>query len=308
MSQLTYPSTLDTPALPSGSKADIGEDYVRSYKNTTGAVCPFGVMVAIGAADDRLKRLTGPSDKLIGVVLFEHANNSAVLGASLATPAPAYGAADTTVHGVPDKYMASVMRWGPVQVAVEGVVAAESPCFVRHTANGANTTIGAFRADSDGGTAMRVPNARFMTSTTAAGSAQVMLDGPLTVVSDVAGAEGSQGSIIATAGVEGAASANAIDVVCSIVDEAGLAITAARNVMITTVAATADQGDIAAATAAVGTFGPAQNPVTGDNTAGMVTTAAGLFSFKVTDTAAEAVQVLIQAEGCLPRVLRLTFA
>lgn len=109
----------------------------------------------------------------------------------------------------------------------------------------------------------------------------------------------------ATAGAE---AANAIEVACSVKTLAGVAISSARGVRITARAATDNEGDLAAAGTPVGSLvGGAENPATGSNVMHMLTTAAGLFSFKVTDTAAESVVVTILVDGCAPRVLTLTF-
>lgn len=106
----------------------------------------------------------------------------------------------------------------------------------------------------------------------------------------------------------GAEASNAIDVVCAIADAHGGLPTAARQVMIETLAVTDDKGDLAAATSAVGTVKKAMNPATGRNVMWMTTTAAGLFSFKVSNDVAEDTLVVIHAEGCQPKVLKLTFA
>jgi len=111
-----------------------------------------------------------------------------------------------------------------------------------------------------------------------------------------------------TAGVEGAGSANSIDVVGAIVNLDGSAITAAMEVQIRTLAVTADKGDLAAATAAVGTVKKAVNPATGENVQWMTTTSAGLFSFKVSDDAVEDVLVVVLCDGALSALLKLTFA
>lgn len=111
--------------------------------------------------------------------------------------------------------------------------------------------------------------------------------------------------VVATAGAE---AADAITVACSIANAAGTAVTGARLVRITVLPGTNDEGDIAAAGVAVGTLIRAFNPATGENVATMETTAAGLFSFKVTDAQAEDCIVHIAADGCLPKLLRLTFA
>lgn len=66
-----------------------------------------------------------------------------------------------------------VMRRGYIWVAVEGAVTEEGSVFVRTAASGGNTQLGAFRADADSANATLVPNAKFVTSTTAAGLAIV---------------------------------------------------------------------------------------------------------------------------------------
>lgn len=114
--------------------------------------------------------------------------------------------------------------------------------------------------------------------------------------------------VTATAGAEGAGSANSIDIVCSVTDRNGVAISSARQVMIKTLAVTADKGDLAAATSAVGTVKKTVNPATGENVQWMETTAGGLFSFKVADDQVEDVLVVIEAEGCLPKTIKLSFA
>lgn len=113
------------------------------------------------------------------------------------------------------------------------------------------------------------------------------------------------GYVTATPGTE---SGNAIDTVCAIFDSAGNAVTSAKRVYIESLAVTDNAGDIAAATSAVGTLNKANNPATGPNVAFMTSTAAGLFSFKVTNANAELNLVRITAEGCRPLVLALDFA
>lgn len=113
------------------------------------------------------------------------------------------------------------------------------------------------------------------------------------------------GYVTATPGAE---TSQAIDVVCAIFDSAGVAVASAKEVFIETLAVTADKGDLAAASAAVGTLVKAVNPATGPNIATMTTTAAGLFSFKVSNDVAEVTHVRILAEDCRPKVLKLTFA
>lgn len=113
------------------------------------------------------------------------------------------------------------------------------------------------------------------------------------------------GSVLVVPGTE---SSHAIDCVCAVVDYTGAALAAATEVKIESFAVTDSGGDLAAATAAVGTVVKVDNPATGVNNLWMTTGATGLFSFKCTDAAAESVLVKIEATGCRPKVLALTFA
>ncbi len=80
---------------------------------------------------------------------------------------------ETNGAGYSDKDPIPVLRRGYIWVAVEGAVTEEGAVFVRTAASGANTTIGAARADADSASATVVPNAKFVTSTTGAGYAIV---------------------------------------------------------------------------------------------------------------------------------------
>lgn len=116
------------------------------------------------------------------------------------------------------------------------------------------------------------------------------------------------GYVSATVGAEAAVAANAIEVACVVRDSAGTAASAAKVVRVEAFAVTDDKGDIAAAGTPVGTLTKVVNPAAGPNLAYFTTSAAGLFSFRVTDDAAETVLVTIIAEGCRPSVFKLTFA
>lgn len=114
--------------------------------------------------------------------------------------------------------------------------------------------------------------------------------------------------IKAAVGAEGAVSANTIEVAISITDELGNAVSGVREVLIRSLAVTDGQGDLAAAGTPVGTLKKANNPATGENVAWMETTAAGLVTVAVTDTAAEDCMLKIEAAGCKPVILKLTYA
>lgn len=114
--------------------------------------------------------------------------------------------------------------------------------------------------------------------------------------------------VAAVVGAEGAVAANAIEVACTLTDEDGVVVTTQPKVKITAHAVTPNQGQIAAAGTPVGTLDQAINPTTGVMTAFMVPTAGGLFTFRITDTAAEKVLVEVTPDQGLPRALELTFA
>lgn len=106
----------------------------------------------------------------------------------------------------------------------------------------------------------------------------------------------------------GTESANAIDVACQIVDQNGLAVAGAKEVLIRTLAVTSAQGTLAAANAAVGTLRKTNNAATGECVQWMTATNAGAFSFKVTDNAAELVLVVVEIDGARVASFTLNFA
>ncbi|OHD25173.1 MAG: hypothetical protein A2Y38_06665 [Spirochaetes bacterium GWB1_59_5] len=57
-----------------------------------------------------------------------------------------------------------VLRRGQIWVQVEEAVTPDDAVFVRHTANGPLTKLGIFRTDADGGNAIALTTAKFLTS------------------------------------------------------------------------------------------------------------------------------------------------
>lgn len=106
-------------------------------------------------------------------------------------------------------------------------------------------------------------------------------------------------------GTEGA---NAIDVACQIVDNNGVAVAGAKEVLIRALAVTDSGGDLAAATAAVGTIRKTLNPATGENLQWMVTTNGGAFSFKSTNAAQELTLIVVEIDGARVASFTLNFA
>lgn len=117
-----------------------------------------------------------------------------------------------------------------------------------------------------------------------------------------------QGVIGATVGVEAAVAADAIEVVLVLADCFGTAISAATEIGITAVGETANAAVLAAAGTPIGTLNFVEHPATGVRSASFACTAAGLCSFRVTNTNAEDVLVEVTADGFTSRTLLLTFA
>lgn len=72
----------------------------------------------------------------------------------------------------------SVMEEGVCVVEVEGAVAFNGPVFMRINAPGPGQKLGGFRADADGGNAIQITGAKFRSSTTGVGLAQVKVNRP----------------------------------------------------------------------------------------------------------------------------------
>jgi hypothetical protein len=109
-------------------------------------------------------------------------------------------------------------------------------------------------------------------------------------------------------GAEGDVAANAIEIAGTVEDLAGTDAAAAKQVFIQSLAVTDDKGDLAAAGTPVGTLKKAVNPAAGPNSLWMETTAAGLFSFRVSNDVAEETIVTICVDGGITKTVKLTFA
>lgn len=168
MSQTSY---TDIPAAGmAGMPVDIREAvYINRVLDVD---APFGVFVAKGSVERsaesmrpgkaKLPTLTG--DQILGVVVFEQHKASRALSGVLALPAGE---------------VASIMRQGVVWVVCEKAVNEGDPVFVRHAANGGNTQLGAVTDTDDSTFTSQLTNARFASTTTAAGLAQVELLGSI---------------------------------------------------------------------------------------------------------------------------------
>lgn len=190
--------------------------------------------------------------------------------------------------------------FGSVPVAA-ATVAADAPLYLTSTAGTLDDTVVA--GDKLSGIISR--------AATSAGFATCQLSFPEYSSESGASLGATKASILTitlTAAAENAG-ANTIEVEGQIEDLAGLDAATAREVMVRSLAVTANEGDLSiGAGANPGTLIKAVNPATGENVAWITTTAAGHFRFIVTNTAAETNVVQVSANGALPAVLKLTFA
>lgn len=160
MSQSTYAQTM-TAGFP-GMKADLVDDYVRSYVNAEAtAEIPFGVAVVQGAADGSAILAVGAGVTWVGVVLHSHNYD------------PTY---DLGTTGLKPKKTMNVLSRGTVWVQVENAVTVNSRAFMRHTAGAGGTQKGAFRGDADTATAIEARGCRFLTAASAGGVAMLECD------------------------------------------------------------------------------------------------------------------------------------
>jgi hypothetical protein len=128
------------------------------------------------------------------------------------------------------------------------------------------------------------------------------------IVANAAATKASILKITLTAEAENGG-ANTIEVEGQVEDMAGLDAATAREVLVRSLAVTANEGDLSiGAGANPGTLIKAVNPATGENVAWITTTTAGHFRFIVTNTAAETNLVQVSANGAVTAVLKLTFA
>jgi hypothetical protein len=125
------------------------------YVSQVGGI-PFGSAVVRAAADDLVK-LPGLSTDITN--LFE---GFAIRQEYL----------ETNTGGYSNGASLPILRRGYIWVLTEGAVTAESAVFARYAA-GTFSVLGKVRADADTATAVAIPNAKFLTSLTAAGYAIV---------------------------------------------------------------------------------------------------------------------------------------
>ncbi len=177
---------------------------------------------------------------------------------------------------------------GPV---ASGTVAADAQLYLTSTAGSVDDAV--VPGDLIDGIASR--------SATSAGFTTCQLARPS--IDAISG--GSGVSAILTVALSAATeAADAIVVSGTVTDLAGTAVSVAKQVVVRTLAVTADKGDI---TVTAGTEKKTVNPSTGENVSWITTTAAGAFAVSVANTAVEDTIITATVEGGLAAALKLTF-
>jgi len=162
MSQTDYPTKM--PIAFAGMLADDQTHDTVSRTNVSGAAIPFGVAVE-RVADGTVQLPNASGDSIVGLTQHSHAQRNGASG----VPGAAIGNGD----------VCNVMRQGVMWVQTEGAVTQGGSVFVRHAANGGNTQLGALTGTDDSPFPRLLANARWLTSTTGAGLAQVELRGSI---------------------------------------------------------------------------------------------------------------------------------
>lgn len=163
MSQLSYSQTM-TVAVAGMIADGAGAPHdVVSRVNITDEI-PFGVAVADIAGDE-------------GTIELPDSSGALICGIAVRSLTVEEGAASVE-NAYPADSACAVMKKGRIWVQVEKAVTVDDDVYVRHTANGGNTQLGAFRDDSDTNRAIQITNARFVTSSSGSGIVQVEINLP----------------------------------------------------------------------------------------------------------------------------------
>ncbi len=199
---------------------------------------------------------------------------------------------------------------GPV---LSGTVAADAPLYLTSTAGSLDDAVAAGylvdgiasrSATAAGYTTCQLarPSISATSGGTTLGALRTDLDATV-IVANAAAPKASLLKITLSAAAEGGTDAIVVSGVVE--DLAGLDAASAKQVVVRSLAVTADKGDI---TVTVGTSKKVVNPTTGENVAWIETTAAGLFAVSIANTAVEDTIVTATTETGVTAALKLTFA
>mgnify|MGYP000349526829 CR=1 FL=1 len=155
MAQTSY--SLSITGQYAGDLADTGDAILRTARNSLSTTVPVGVMVAAGSTDGDF-RACAATRAFLGVVVNDQTTES-------------------SGSGVLAYEKANICSKGVIWVTTEETVSPTTAVRVRLTATGGEV-VGAFRATADSTDCALVPNARWLTTTSGAGTAQLELNFP----------------------------------------------------------------------------------------------------------------------------------
>jgi hypothetical protein len=192
-----------------------------------------------------------------------------------------------------------------------GTVSADTDVYLTSTASSVDDAVdvgdkvdgATFKAATAAGYAL-VQMARPSVAAESGTTGLITAQADIVTAAAVAAAAIPQTGVLKCTLTAGAESLDVITVTGVVEDMAGLDASAEKQVLVRTLAQTADKGDIAVT---VGTAKEIVNPATGENVAWIETTAAGLFAFTVTNDQVEDTFVSAVTTTGIVTTLKLTF-
>lgn len=141
------------PSVASAVVGGAGNHTITIISQVGTATTVSGFLVTSGASQATVSTTTSQSGTFFGVTQSIYNKMNQWL--------PNQGPNLSLSSGIPNPYfqgeVAPTLTQGRIYVVPEDVVTSNSPVYLRVAPNGANTQLGAFRSDSDGGNAILIP-------------------------------------------------------------------------------------------------------------------------------------------------------
>ena len=166
---ITDYSLAQSPGIPGSIATGIKSCSVRSKTNASGGVLAFGRAVVQGTGDQDVILPAAAKTSLVGIAVRSYIYEDA----ETADGAEGYG----------DKREIEVLVQGDIWVETEVAVAPGDAVSFRILAKGGNTIVGKFNKTVDANadpadTAVLIPNARWLSTTSGAGIAKLQINLP----------------------------------------------------------------------------------------------------------------------------------
>ena len=162
---LDYSDVSERPLI-AGQLATTERHKARTKFNRSNGILPFGLAVVQGDGDMDAIAPTASDTDFVGITLESRALERRV----------GFSETTTGLMGYPEDYeMGVVNECAGIGVHLETNVAPGDDVYFRHSATGVQVA-GAFRNDTDGGSATLIPGARFIRSGLAGGIGRLAID------------------------------------------------------------------------------------------------------------------------------------